>query len=261
MTGGKQNGKEQLAGEQAATEQPEANRRAIAQQLRSHMQPLGITSFRALAQQAEVSEWQVRQLRQGKLDNMRLVHLKRIAQTLQIQPAAILDWSQADAPEPSQAKPSQAKTSHPAAPSEPVQKKAHGGQTASAQVLQQECDRLQQQLEQQRQTLLQEFQRTSLYTLEAWMKNWPKVVHVVRTKNPDLPAAKILALVSPVSQLLQHWHVETIGMMGDTIAYDPTCQTLDGQAQPGDPVEVTRPGYCHGEALLHRAEVRALTRE
>lgn len=273
MTGGKQCEREQFTGEQAVDlQQPEADPRAIALQLRSHMQPLGITSFRALAQAAGVSEWQVRQLRQGKLDNMRWVHLKHIAQALQIQPAELLGWAEAKTSDPYQPQASQpqASSSEPshqsaasgasktdAAKTDAAKTQGDGGRIASPQALQQECDRLQQQLEQQQQTLLQEFQRTSLYTLEAWMKNWPKVVHVVRTQNPDLPAAKILALVSPVSQLLQHWNVETIGAIGETTPYDPTCQTLVGHAQPGDLVEVTRPGYRHGPALLHRAEVKS----
>ncbi|NJR69703.1 MAG: hypothetical protein HC771_14345 [Synechococcales cyanobacterium CRU_2_2] len=88
------------------------------------------------------------------------------------------------------------------------------------------------------------------------MKNWPKVVQVVKTQNPELPAAKVLALVTPVSQLLASWGVENVGEMGEAIAYDPTCHSLTGKAQPGDLVTVTRPGYRHGGALLHRAEVK-----
>lgn len=229
------NSKTDISDRGAATPSVEPENPDASQRLRSHLQSLGIGSFRTLAQQAGVSEWQVRQLRRGKAGQMRLESLQKLSQVLQLQLESLVAIADPSHQEP----PPRTSTLTP-----------------SPAAIQQEYERLQQQLAQQRQTLLLEFQRSSLYTLEAWMKNWPKVVQVVKTQNPELPAAKVLALVTPVSQLLASWGVENVGEMGEAIAYDPTCHSLAGAAQPGDLVTVTRPGYRHGGALLHRAEVK-----
>ncbi len=259
---------ENLAAENLAAETTlAAQNRVVSQRLRSRLQCLGITSFAALARQAGVSQWQVRQLRQGNVEHMRLGPLNKLSQALQMQLDQLVVMAQL-APDATAAPVPE----HAAAPQPEIPPETPSPETLSPQILspepsaspsvaalQQEYDRLQQQLAQQRQALLLEFQRTSLYRLETWMKNWPKVVQVVKTQNPQLPAAKVLALVAPVSQLLASWDVECMGEMGEAIAYDPTCHSLTGNAQPGDAVEVTQPGYRHGDALLHRAEVKPLS--
>jgi DNA-binding Xre family transcriptional regulator len=252
----------QIAAENLGAEPLVAQNRVVSQRLRSRLQVLGIASFGALARQAGVSEWQVRQLRQGNVEHMRLGSLNKLSQALQMQLDELVVMAQ-PAPDgsasPAAGRAAAPQLSIPAETPSPQRLSPATSAPPSVAALQQEYDRLQQQLAQQRQALLLEFQRTSLYRLEAWMKNWPKVVQVVKTQNPQLPAAKVLALVAPVSQLLASWDVECVGHMGEAIAYDPTYHSLTGNAQPGDAVEVTQPGYRHGEALLHRAEVKPLS--
>lgn len=208
---------------------------SITAQLRSRMEAQGISSFRALAQSAGVSEGQILQFRRGKAGQMRLVMLQNLAEALQLSLPECLSLAEAQSP---------------AAPSElpPA--------LAADNALQAEYDRLQQQLARQETELRQRFQQESLYALEAWMKNWPKVVHAVQTHKPDLLAAKILPLVKPLEQLLDSWGVETVGCMGKPLAYDPQFhQLVRGQAQPGETVTVLRPGFRQENRLLHRAEV------
>jgi DNA-binding Xre family transcriptional regulator len=58
--------------------------------LRSHMQRAHIASYRALATQAQVSRWQVQQLRKGKLRQMRLAAVAQLADALQLSVGELL---------------------------------------------------------------------------------------------------------------------------------------------------------------------------
>lgn len=121
--------------------------------------------------------------------------------------------------------------------------------------LKQEYQRLQAQLEQQRQALWQEFQQSSLQVLESWLLQWPTAAHKAQ-ENPHLPAVRLLPLVRPMEQLLQQWGVEAIAPVGAEMPYDPQLhQLLEGTAQPGERVKVRYTGYRQGDKLLYRAKV------
>lgn len=215
---------------------------SITEKLRSLMQTQDIPSFRALAQSAGISEGQILQFRRGNVLQMRLEMLQKLAGALQLSLPALLKIVGIDT----------ATIQSQAAPAESI------AISPSDSALQAEYDRLKQQLAQQETELRQRFQQESLYLLEAWMKNWPRVVHAVQTDKPDLAAAKILPLIKPLERLLQSWGVETIGCIGKPLPYDPQAhQLIQGQAQPGESVTVSRPGYRQENRLLHRAEVRA----
>jgi transcriptional regulator with XRE-family HTH domain len=227
----------------------------IAEQLRSLMQVQDVTSFRALAQRAGVSEGQILQLRRGKIAQMRLEILQRLAISLGIDLAALLSLGGIPLGHPASTRSAATGSGHkdPPADNAPADNASHSENTA----LQQEYERLEQRLAQQETDLLQRFQQDSLYALEAWMKNWPRVVHAVQTDKPDLAAAKVLPLVKPLEQLLQSWGVEAIGCIGKPLPYDPQVhQLVQGNAEPGHDVLVIRPGYRQGQRLLHRAEVK-----
>lgn len=201
------------------------------------MQSQNIPSFRALAQSAAISEGQILQFRRGHAPQMRLEMLQKLAGALKLDLPELLNI---------------AGIQSLAAPLEAI------AAAPSDNDLRAEYDRLKQQLTQQETELRQRFQQESLYLLEAWMKNWPRVVHAVQTDKPDLAAAKILPLIKPLEQLLKSWGVETIGCIGKPLPYDPQVhQLVQGQAQAGETVTVSRPGYRQENRLLHRAEVRA----
>ncbi|MEB3232239.1 MAG: helix-turn-helix transcriptional regulator [Leptolyngbyaceae bacterium] len=215
--------------------------------LRSLMQRCHIPSFRALAQQAQVSDWQIRQLRQGKLGQMRLDILQRISLTLQISLVELL--SQFDPMPPSAPPPPLADHDH-----SPVLN-ALERQLAA---LQREYERSQTQLTQQQQTLQHQFQRTSLETLESWLLYWPAAVFAA-TQNSEFPATRLIPLVKPMEQLLMQWKVEAIAPVGTTVPYDPQYhQLIKGNANPGDSVRIRNPGYTHAGVLLHRAKVEGV---
>jgi molecular chaperone GrpE (heat shock protein) len=130
-----------------------------------------------------------------------------------------------------------------------------GGEDNSLTALRQEYQRLQQQLEHQREIVRQEFQQSSLQVLESWLVQWPTAANAAQ-QNQQLPAVRLLPLVRPVEQLVQEWGVEAIAAVGSELPYDPQWhQLMAGTAQPGELVRVRYTGYRQGEKLLYRAKV------
>ncbi|NEQ66899.1 MAG: helix-turn-helix domain-containing protein [Symploca sp. SIO2D2] len=201
----------------------------ILQQL---MQQVDITSFKQLSRTAGVSERQLRRLRQGQVLQMRVETLSKLSQVLQVQVNKLLEMF---APE--------LVTPEPDTPSEVLI------------TLQQEYQHLQQELEKQRETLVQEFQQSSLQVLESWLVQWPTAAYAAQ-QNEQLPALKLLPLMRPVESLLQKWGVEAIAPVGAEVPYNPQYhQLISGNAQLGEMVRVRYTGYWHGDKLLYRAKV------
>ena len=200
------------------------------------MQRVDVPSFKALARSSGVSERQLMRLRQGEVQQMRVDVLLKLSQALQVPLAELM-----------------ATFSSVEFGRENVTPTGESKQAITA--LKQEYQRLQAQLEQQRQALWQEFQQSSLQVLESWLLQWPTAAHKAQ-ENPQLPAVRLLPLVRPMEQLLQQWGVEAIAPVGAEMPYDPQMhQLLKGTAQPGERVKVRYTGYRQGDKLLYRAKV------
>lgn len=198
------------------------------------MQRVGIFSFKGLARASGVSERQLLRLRRGEVGQMRVDVLLKLSQALQMPLTDLLSISSVGNAVPM-----------------PESKQAIAD-------LKQEYQRLQVQLEQQRQTLWQEFQQSSLQVLESWLLQWPTAAYKAQ-ENSQLPAVKLLPLLRPMEQLLQQWGVEAIAPVGAELPYDPQLhQLLEGTAQPGERVKVRYTGYHQGDKLLYRAKVSPL---
>ncbi|MBV8883941.1 MAG: helix-turn-helix domain-containing protein [Chroococcidiopsidaceae cyanobacterium CP_BM_RX_35] len=207
--------------------------------LQSLMQRADVSSFKALVRAAGVSERQIRRLRCGEVEQMRVDVLLKLSLVLQVPLAELI---------------------------ETFTKVGFSGQSATASQeselaiadLNREYHRLVAQLEQQRQALWQEFQQSSLQILESLLLQWPTAAAAAQN-NPQLPAARLLPLLQPLSQLLQQWGVEAITPVGVELPYDPKVhQLMDGTAQEGDLVKVRYTGYRQGDKLLYRAKVSPL---
>jgi DNA-binding Xre family transcriptional regulator len=205
------------------------------QPLQELMQGVGISSFKALSKTTGVSEKQLRRLRKGQVDQLRVENLLKLSQVLQVSVSELLTTF------------SSVEANKPWLPQQ---------ETESLTVLKQEYQRLQQQLENQRDTLKQEFQQSSLQILESWLVQWPTAAYAAG-QNQQLPAVRLLPLVRPVEQLMQEWGVEAIASVGSEIPYDPQWhQLMEGIAQPGELVKVRYTGYrLRDSKLLHRAKV------
>lgn len=206
--------------------------------LQSLMQQVGVSSFKALARSSGVSERQLLRLRRGEVKQMRVDALLKLSQTLQISLTELVaTFSQEEL---------SGKSNLPS-------------QESEQEILKREYQRLQTQLEYQRQTLMQEFQQLSLQALESWLLQWPTAAYRAK-ENPQLPAVNLLPLVRPIEKLLQQWGVEAIAPVGAELAYDPQLhQLLEGTAQPSDLVKVRYTGYRQGDKLLYRAKVSPIS--
>ncbi|WP_264308892.1 nucleotide exchange factor GrpE [[Leptolyngbya] sp. PCC 7376] len=120
-----------------------------------------------------------------------------------------------------------------------------------------EYERLEKTLEQQGITLQQQWQQEALDQLEPWLLQWSAAANAA-IERPNFPAKALVSLAKPFEQLLENWDVQPIGVVGDTVEYDPTTHQLvkDGfDVEPGDTVTVQNIGYTQGDRLLHRAKV------
>ncbi|OWY67089.1 hypothetical protein B7486_33580 [cyanobacterium TDX16] len=198
------------------------------------MQRVGVSSYKALSQQAGVSEKQIRKLRRGEIEQMRVDVLLKLSQALEVSFWELIATYSAIAPNVKVV---------PSENSPPIAE------------LKREYERLQAELARQQQELRKEFQLASLQAIESWLLQWPTAAHKAK-ENPELAAVKLLPLVKPIEQLLQQWDVEAIAPVGAEVEYDPQLhQLLSGSAQPGETVIVRYTGYRQGEKLLYRAKV------
>ena len=204
-------------------------------QLQQLMQQMGVSSFKALARSSKVSERQLMRLRRGEILEMRVDVLLKLSQALQVPLIELVATFSA---------------------LELTEENASLTSESNAKAeLKQEYQRLQVQLEQQRQVLWQEFQQLSLQVMESWLLQWPTAAHKAQ-ENPQLPAVRLLPLLRPMEQLLQQWGVEALAPVGAELSYDPQMhQLLEGTVQPGERVKVRYTGYRQGDKLLYRAKV------
>ena len=203
--------------------------------LRDLMQQVNIADINQLSQVAKVNRLQLIRIQQGLILNISLGAIAKIAKALNISIDSLLRTF--------------------AEPSSVVNQSPVSSANDALKACQQEYQKLQQEMAQQREILATEFQQASLETIESWLLQWPTAATAVR-QNPQLPAARLLSLVEPVEQLLKQWQVEAIATVGDELAYDPQYhQLMKGTAQPGELVKVRYVGYKQGDKLLYKAKV------
>ncbi|MGL5879741.1 MAG: helix-turn-helix domain-containing protein [Xenococcaceae cyanobacterium] len=209
------------------------------QSLQQLMQQVQIPNLEKFSQSAGISQLQLFRLQNGLIEKMSLETLIKIATTLQISLDRLVNTfsDELSLPENASSQPTNNET------------------TNKLTTLQQEYQRLQVQLEEQRIALSEEFQRSSLHILESWLLQWPTAEAAVQ-RNPQLPAERLLKLVQPVENLIAQWQVETICTVGAEIPFDPQLHELmEGNVQPGELVKVRYVGYRQGDSLLYRAKV------
>jgi transcriptional regulator with XRE-family HTH domain len=209
----------------------------------------GIPSFKALSLKAQVSIGAIKRLEQGHVLTMQMQTVAKIAGALGLSIDDLVRWSSTDRRSSvSEDFPNASKSTDPTA------------------AIQQEYDRLRQQMSQQEAELRDTFQREAIQTLEPWLLQWSAAVHAAQT-NTELPAAKILPLLKPIDKLLEQWELRAIGMVGQEVEYDPTLHqemNSDGNLIPvgdglrpsfGHRVRIRYVGYWYGEQVLYRAKI------
>lgn len=207
------------------------------------MEECEICSFRELSKISGVSELQLYRLLHGLIYKMQLETLLKLSQTLKVPLSKLISLFTETNIEVETAE---------------VKVVSQNQSTESDESLKEEYQYLRQQMEQQREVLMAEFQQSSINVLEPWLIQWP-TAYAMAKKNPKLPALKLLPLVNPVVQLLKNWGLETIGSVGEEIPFNPILHKLsEGAAKDGDRVKVRYIGYRKGEKILYRALVKPL---
>lgn len=217
-----------------------------AAKLHDRLQTLGIPSLRQLAKRSGVSRSTWDHLRRGQIMAVSLGKVQKMAQALDFSLPEFLNWLDPDLTLGVLPSPRQDDRSTPEPPT-----------PDRLALLEQEYQHLQRQLTQQAETLRLGLERQNLQQLESWLRQWPRVVHAIRTDKPNLPVAQVLPLLRGLESLVQSWGLEPIGQIGDRLPYTPQTHQLTGgvTVEPGTWVEILRPGYSHRGDLLCRAEV------
>ena len=204
--------------------------------LQDLMQQVGISDINELSEVAKVSRLQLIRIQQGLILNISVGAIAKVAQTLNISVDNLLSTFVEKYSVNNQ-----------------IVESSNDSEALTA--CRQEYQKLQQEMTQLESTLVSKFQQESLEAIEPWLLQWPTAVAVI-TKNPQLPATKLLPLVEPVEQLIKYWNVSTIATVGEELAYDPqNHQLMKGVAQPGEMVKVRYVGYKRGDKLLYKAKV------
>lgn len=209
-------------------------------QLRSQMQQVGFSSFKALAVAAQVSEKQLKLLRSGQVAQLRLETLLKLSRTLRLPlQELLLKFGESSEEVVFEPPATETKTSS----------------LEELDDLRREYDRLQQKLADQKQENWLEFQQSSLQILESLLLQLPTVAHAAQ-QNPQAPAVKLLPLLRPLDRLLQEWGIEQLAPVGAEVPYNPQQhQLMEGTVPVGELVRVRYTGYRQGDRLIYRAKV------
>jgi hypothetical protein len=122
--------------------------------------------------------------------------------------------------------------------------------------LKQECLNLREQLEQQSDRSIDEYREATFQELQSLLTQYKSVRQMVKSK-PDLPAKNLIALFTPLDNLLQSWKYEPIGETWQQVAYNPQLHQSDRpDISEGEMVYVRFVGYkSHAGDILVPAKV------
>ncbi len=121
--------------------------------------------------------------------------------------------------------------------------------------LQQQCKRLREELKQQSQWQDNDLKQAAFEELKSLLINYPTVCQIVQNK-PDLPAKNLVALFTPLDNLLESWNYEVIGHPWQQVKYNPQYhQPDDDEIQEGELVYIRFVGYKQGNNILVPAKV------
>lgn len=121
--------------------------------------------------------------------------------------------------------------------------------------LQQQCLRLRDELHQQKTQVTADCQDATFESLQSLLTNYPSAAQMAQVK-PDLPARNLLALLTPLDNLLQSWGIEPIGIPWEAVPYDPYIHQADADdITPGEVIYIRFVGYRQGDRLLCPARV------
>jgi molecular chaperone GrpE (heat shock protein) len=122
--------------------------------------------------------------------------------------------------------------------------------------LKQECLNLRAQLQQQGDRLLSEHRETTFQKLQSLLTQYQSVRQMAQAK-PDLSAKNLVALFTPLDNLMQDWEYIPIGEAWQQVPFDPQLHQSDrDDISAGEMVYVRFVGYkTQGDRVLLPAKV------
>ncbi|MFB2917208.1 MULTISPECIES: nucleotide exchange factor GrpE [Aerosakkonema] len=121
--------------------------------------------------------------------------------------------------------------------------------------LRQECLRLREELQQQSTQLKAEFENATFSQLQTLLTNYPSVRKMTEAK-PDLPAKNLVALFTPLDNVLASWGYERIGSAWEQVPFNPQLHQPDtNDITEGELVYIRFVGYREGSRILSPAKV------
>lgn len=194
--------------------------------LRDRLSELGIPSWQALQQKSGLTLPSLRRVRRGEIGQLKLDQLQQLA--------SALNWSLEDM--------------------------LHifgilSRKATEIEQLQQQCLRLREELQQQA-SLVQTDERNSAFEqLQTLLTNYPTARRMTESK-PDLPAKNLVALFTPLENLLKSWGYEPIGTPWKQVPYNPQLHQPDtSDITEGELVYIRFVGYRDGDRILSPAKV------
>ncbi len=121
--------------------------------------------------------------------------------------------------------------------------------------LQQQCQRLREELEAQSNQLKDDFRSDTFEQLQPLLTNYPTAREMAKAK-PDLPAKNLVSLFTSLENLLESWGYETIGTPWEEVNYNPQIHQGDSDdIEVGESVYIRFVGYRDGDNILYPAKV------
>lgn len=121
--------------------------------------------------------------------------------------------------------------------------------------LENQCQRLREELKQQSKQLRWDFQNETFTQLQTLLSNYPTVKKMALAK-PDLPAKNLVSLFTSLDNLITSWGYTPIGEAWEQVNYNPQLHQADSDdIQEGELVYIRFIGYQDGDKVLYPAKV------
>lgn len=121
--------------------------------------------------------------------------------------------------------------------------------------LRQQCLQLRAALHHQKAQLAIDFQDDTFDHLQTLLTNYPTAKKMAEA-NAELPARNLIALFSPLENLLQSWEIQTIGTPWEQVSFNSQLYQADAaDISQHEQVYVRFVGYRQGDRILCPAKV------
>ncbi|NER30054.1 MAG: helix-turn-helix domain-containing protein, partial [Symploca sp. SIO1C4] len=196
------------------------------QLLQERLKQVSLNSWKDLCQKSGLSILQLHQVRRGEIGQLQLNQLQKLARAL--------NWSLEDL------------IHNLGILSTTEQMNTTAVDTAEIEQLRQQCQQLQEELQQQLHQLRANERRSTFCQLQTLLTNYPTARSIVQRK-PDLPAKNLVAILMSLDNLLKSWGYQFIGSVWEQVPYNPQLHQPDtDDIQPGELVYIRFVGYREG---------------